>query len=93
LVLDDAILKRWHNSEILLLGGSAGSFKIMFRIIKELKPSLNKAVVIIIHRSKNYLSEIETLFGEHSRLTLREISDKDKIKKNTIYIAPANYHT
>ena len=93
MVLDDAILKRWHNSEILLLGGSAGSFKIMFRIIKELKPSLNKAVVIIIHRSKNYLSEIETLFGEHSRLTLREISDKDKIKKNTIYIAPANYHT
>jgi two-component system, chemotaxis family, protein-glutamate methylesterase/glutaminase len=91
--LDENIVERWHNSEILLLGGSAGSFKIMFQIIKALKPSLNKAVVIIIHRSKNYLSEIETLFAENSRLTLREISDKDKIQKNTIYIAPANYHT
>jgi two-component system chemotaxis response regulator CheB len=93
LAIDEDILKRWRHSEILLLGGSAGSFKIMFHIIKELKPSLNKAVIIIIHRSKNYLSEIETLFAENSRLILREISDKDKIEKNTIYIAPANYHT
>jgi two-component system, chemotaxis family, protein-glutamate methylesterase/glutaminase len=91
--LNDDIVKRWHNSEILLLGGSAGSFKIMFQITKELNPWVNKAVVIIIHRSKNFLSEIETLFADNSRLILREIADKDPIKKNTIYIAPANYHT
>jgi two-component system chemotaxis response regulator CheB len=76
-----------------LLGGSAGSFKIMFQIIKDLNPWVNKAVVIIIHRSKNFLSEIETLFADNSRLVLREIADKDPIKKNVIYIAPANYHT
>jgi len=56
-------------------------------------PDLNKAVIIIIHRKKNFLSEIEKLFAEHSRLQLKEVSDKDKIKKNTIFIAPANYHT
>jgi two-component system chemotaxis response regulator CheB len=33
------------------------------------------------------------MFAESSSLPLKEISDKDKINKNTIYIAPANYHT
>ncbi len=46
-----------------------------------------------MHRKKNYVSEIEKLFAENSRISLREVSDKDKISKNTIYIAPANYHT
>jgi two-component system chemotaxis response regulator CheB len=76
-----------------LLGGSAGSFKQIFRVVRNLTPVLNKAVIIIIHRKKNFLSEIEKLFGENSRLPLKEISDKDKINKNSVYIAPANYHT
>jgi len=91
--INEHLLERWHSSEILLLGGSAGSFKILFQIVKNMTPDLNKAVIIIIHRKKNFLSEIEKLFAEHSRLQLKEVSDKDKIKKNTIFIAPANYHT
>jgi len=92
LALNKDILRRWQNSEILLIGGSAGSFKLIFRIVKDLSDRLNKAVVIIIHRKKNFSSEIEKLFAENSRMSLREIADKDKIKNNTIYIAPANYH-
>lgn len=78
---------------MLLLAGSAGSFKLLFRAVKYLPPNLNKTVIIIIHRKKNFFSEIEKLFAENSRMYLREISDKDKIDSNTIYIAPANYHT
>jgi two-component system chemotaxis response regulator CheB len=91
--ISEDLLKRWHSSEILLLGGSAGSFKIMFRMVKIMPSNLNKAVIIIIHRKRNFLSEIEKLFAENSKLQLKEISDKDKIKKNAIFIAPANYHT
>jgi two-component system chemotaxis response regulator CheB len=47
----------------------------------------------VIHRKKNFTSEIEKLFADNSRIPLKEISDKDKILNNTIYIAPANYHT
>ncbi len=86
-------ISRWHNSDILLLGGSAGSFKILFRLIKVLPADLNKVVVIVIHRKKNFFSEIEKLFAENSRMYLREVSDKDAITRGTIYIAPANYHT
>lgn len=78
---------------MLLLGGSAGSFKILFRIVKTLPPDFGKTVIIVIHRKKNFFSEIEKLFGDHSRMHLREVCDKDPIQNNTIYIAPANYHT
>jgi two-component system chemotaxis response regulator CheB len=93
LALNDDIKQRWASSRILLLGGSAGAFKLLFRLVKLLPPNLNKTVIIVIHRKKNFLSEIEKLFAENSRMALREISDKDTILTNTIYIAPANYHT
>lgn len=93
MALDDQIRQRWAKSRILLLGGSAGSFKLLFRLVKLLPVNLNKTVIIIIHRKKNFFSEIEKLFAENSRMLLREISDKEPIMSDTIYIAPANYHT
>jgi two-component system chemotaxis response regulator CheB len=93
LALDEKIRQQWANSRVLLLGGSAGSFKLLFRLVKLLPQNLNKTVIIIIHRKKNFFSEIEKLFAENSRMLLREISDKEPILNNTIYIAPANYHS
>ncbi len=91
--LDQNIISRWQKSEVLLLGGSAGSFKLIYNIVKNFDADLNKAVIIVIHRKKNFYSDIERLFGENSRMLFKEITDKDKVKNNTIYIAPANYHT
>ncbi|MCC8423340.1 chemotaxis protein CheB [Mucilaginibacter sp. UR6-11] len=93
MALDPKIIERWHNSDLLLLGGSAGSFKPIYNAVKIFPANLNKAVMIIIHRKKNFFSEIEKLFADSSRMLLREVSDKDVINNNTIYIAPANYHT
>jgi two-component system chemotaxis response regulator CheB len=87
------IVKHWQRSKVLLVGGSAGSFKLIFRLVKSFPHDLNKTVIIVIHRKKNFFSEIEKLFAENSRMLLREISDKEEINPNAIYIAPANYHT
>jgi len=92
LALDKNIAARWHSSDILLLGGSAGSFKLLFKIIQFLDGGLDKAVIMIMHRKRNFASEIEKLFAQHSRMPVKEINDKDKVEKKTIYIAPANYH-
>jgi len=75
------------------LGGSAGAFKLLFRVIQDFSPELNKTVIIVIHRKRNFFSGLVKLFADNSKMTLSEISDKDPIKKNYIYIAPANYHT
>ena len=92
-MISEDIIERWHNSELLLLGGSAGSFKIIFAAVKLLTPKINKAVIIIIHRKRNFASEIEKLFSENTKLKINELCDKDNIYKNTIYVVPANYHT
>lgn len=93
MALDPHIIARWQQSELVVLGGSAGSFKAIYNAARVFPETLNKAVLVIIHRKKNFFSEIENLFAANSRMSLREVSDKDVIKKNTIYIAPANYHT
>jgi two-component system chemotaxis response regulator CheB len=93
LALDPKIVAHWRNSDILLLGGSAGSFKAIYSAVKVFPTNLDKAVLVVIHRKKNFFSEIEKLFSESSRMLLREVSDKDVINNNTVYIAPANYHT
>ncbi|MDP9080108.1 MAG: chemotaxis protein CheB [Bacteroidota bacterium] len=64
----------------------------MFSIVKLLPATLNKAVIIVMHRKRNFVSEVEKLFAQNSRMSLHEIDDKDKINRGTIYIAPANYH-
>ena len=92
MALDPHIIDRWHSSEILLLGGSAGSFKLIFRIIQVLDRDLKKVVIIVMHRKRNFASEVEKLFAHNSMMGVKEIDDKDKINKGTIYIAPANYH-
>jgi two-component system chemotaxis response regulator CheB len=90
---DKNLLERWRTTELLLLGGSAGSFKLLFQMVKLFPADLGKTVIIVIHRKRNFFSEIEKLFAENSSMSLREIEDKDVLEKNTIYIAPANYHT
>lgn len=93
MTLNDQILNRWRKSDLLLLGGSAGSFKVIYNAVKLFPPDLNKTVVIVIHRKKNFFSEIENLFKESSQIAIRDINDKEVLANNTIYIAPANYHT
>ncbi|MCD8740045.1 chemotaxis protein CheB [Mucilaginibacter roseus] len=93
MAFDNNILQRWQQAEVLLIGGSAGSFKLFFSIVKHVDVDINKIIILVMHRKKNFFSEIEKLFSEHSRIYIKEIADKDVLQRNTIFIAPANYHT
>jgi len=87
------IIKRLRDAEILLLGGSAGSFMPIFNIIRSLPQTHVQPTVVVIHRGKNNFSDIENLFGDNCRILVGEITDKDNIAGGKVYIAPANYHT
>ena len=65
-------------------GRVCGSFKLLFQVVKFLPATLDKAVIIVMHRKKNFASEIEKLFAENSRILLKEINDKDKIVPGTV---------
>ncbi len=93
MALNPDIIQRWQNCKLLLLGGSAGSFKPIFNAVQTFSSNFNKVVLIVIHRKKNYLSDVENLFAHNSRILIREVNDKDCINNSTVYIAPPNYHT
>jgi two-component system chemotaxis response regulator CheB len=82
-----------QKAQVVLLGGSAGSFTPIFNIIKALPRKYTGIIVVVIHRGKNNFSDLEKLFGDNCRILVKEISDKDKITAGHVYIAPANYHT
>lgn len=89
----DTILHRLHQAEVILIGGSAGSFTPIFNIIRSLPKDFDQTIVVVIHRGKNSFSDIENLFNDNCRISVSEITDKDKISAGKVYIAPANYHT
>lgn len=79
-------------SEIILVGGSAGSYALIAELLESLPEYFEAAICIILHRNKQFDTQIERSL---SRRLLRNISpaiDKMDICKNYVYFAPAGYH-
>ena len=80
------------NYSAIIIGGSAGSFKITSRIISSLPASFPLPVIICMHRLRNVKSGIVHALSNNTRIHICEPCDKDRIRPGTVYIAPANYH-
>lgn len=79
--------------KLIIIGGSAGSFRPVCEIIENLRPDLGFPVVLVLHRLKNINEGFQEILNTHDRYKrVIEPCDKEKIVKNAIYLAPANYH-
>ncbi len=81
-----------NKPEFIILGGSAGSFQVIFGIIKELPANFDVPILILIHRGKDRDTHIEEVIAHQSRVKVQEVKDKENIIKGTVYLAPADYH-
>ncbi|MCH5719686.1 chemotaxis protein CheB [Niabella hibiscisoli] len=79
-------------TEILLIGGSAGSISVLLEIIPQLDKELSFPVIIILHRKAHPESNLSELLQFHSSLPLFEVEDKMILNNGCIYLAPADYH-
>lgn len=77
---------------IVVIGGSAGSLSRVLRLIPHFTKEFNLTVVLIFHRKETDDSTLADLLNSRSNYRVKEIEDKDVIKKHHIYIAPASYH-
>ncbi|MEN9599620.1 MAG: hypothetical protein RL596_1939 [Bacteroidota bacterium] len=81
------------GNEIIVIGGSAGSFPIIMEILPVLPPQLAIPIVIVLHRLRNVSSEMGQLFSKVAKQqVIREPEDKEPIIAGNIYLAPQNYH-
>lgn len=76
----------------VMIGGSAGSFQVVTRIIASLRKDYTLPVFLCLHRLKHVRSGFVEALSLKSALPIREPDDKDSIKPGVIYLAPANYH-
>lgn len=82
-----------NGVDIVVIGGSAGSIAVIGELIEALPAPFDFKVVIVVHRSKNVISEMEQILAvKRKEIIVKEPDDKEPIQKNCVYLAPQNYH-
>ena len=76
----------------VIIGGSAGSFQVITKILQSLPANFPLPVLLCLHRLKHVRSGFVEALNLKSSIQVIEPNDKDQIKKGYAYLAPANYH-
>jgi len=76
----------------VMIGGSAGSFQVVTKILSSLPKNYPLPVFLCLHRLKHVRSGFVEALSIKAQLPVVEPNDKDHIKAGRIYLAPANYH-
>lgn len=76
----------------VIIGGSAGSFQVVTKIIAALPENYPMPVLLCLHRLKHVRSGFVEALSIKAKMPIVEPNDKEQIKSGKIYLAPANYH-
>ncbi len=76
----------------VIIGGSAGSFQVITKILHSLPPNFPLPVLLSLHRLKHVRSGFVEALSIKSGIPVIEPYDKEPIKPGRAYLAPANYH-
>src|SRR5690606_25219891 len=79
-------------SEIIIIGGSAGSYTLITALLEQLPTYFDAAICIVLHRNRHYDTKIEKSLSQKLNKNIVPIIDKMDICKNHVYFAPAGYH-
>jgi two-component system chemotaxis response regulator CheB len=76
----------------VIIGGSAGSFRILSRIIPLAEKGFRFPMIICVHRlRKDSDTFLPALKGNH-RVHIKEAENQEKLVPGIIYVCPANKH-
>lgn len=77
---------------IFLIGGSAGSLKVLLEVLPELSANLNFPIIVVLHRKGYVDSQLVNLLNAKTSLNVIEPDDKEPLSPGNIYLAPPDYH-
>ncbi|MBN1116041.1 MAG: chemotaxis protein CheB [Bacteroidales bacterium] len=80
------------NFKAVIIGGSAGSFQVVTRILSSLPNNFPVPVLLCLHRLKHVRSGFVEALSLKSSIPIEEPNDKEQLKPGKAYLAPANYH-
>ena len=76
----------------VVIGGSAGSFQGIMKILSEIPANFPLPIIAALHRLKHVRHGFVEALSIKSALKIVEPEDKESIRKGVFYLAPANYH-
>ncbi len=76
----------------VIIGGSAGSFQVVTKILSSLSDRFPLPVLLCLHRLKHVRSGFVEALSLKSNIPIEEPNDKETLKPGRAYLAPANYH-
>lgn len=77
---------------LIVIGGSWGGLQASLSILSGLPENFRIPIVLVLHRLKNFDSNLPGVYRNKIRLEVLEIEEKEEIRGGCVYIAPANYH-
>ncbi|SDQ09949.1 CheB methylesterase [Chryseobacterium soldanellicola] len=80
------------NTELIVIGGSAGSLQVILQMIKKLNLEIPFPLLLVLHRKAHSTNILPVLLQQFSCMEVIEIEDKTEIQNNKLYIVPADYH-
>ncbi|MGF1635462.1 MAG: chemotaxis protein CheB [Cyclobacteriaceae bacterium] len=81
-----------NSYKAIVIGGSAGSFQGITRILSAIPPDFPLPVIMCLHRLKHVREGFMEALSIKSVKPVIEPYDKEGVKKGNFYLAPANYH-
>src|SRR5687767_4834400 len=81
-----------NSYKTVVIGGSAGSFQGMVKILSRLPKGFPLPIIMCLHRLKHVRNGFVEALSIKSIAQVTEPNDKENIKKGGVYLAPANYH-
>ena len=82
-----------HNKfKAIAIGGSAGSFQGITRILSQVPKDFPLPIIMCLHRLKHVRNGFIEALSIKSIKEVIEPYDKESIKRGKVYLAPSNYH-
>ncbi|WP_040496943.1 chemotaxis protein CheB [Fulvivirga imtechensis] len=81
-----------NRYKAVVIGGSAGSFQGIVKILSNLPQDFPLPIIMCLHRLKHVRNGFVEALSIKSIMEVTEPYDKENIKKGKVYLAPANYH-
>jgi two-component system chemotaxis response regulator CheB len=81
-----------NSYKAVVIGGSAGSFQGIVKILSQLPKGFPLPIIMALHRLKHVRHGFVEALSLKSVAQVTEPHDKEQIKKGCVYLAPANYH-
>jgi two-component system chemotaxis response regulator CheB len=81
-----------NRYKAIVIGGSAGSFQGIVKILSNLPDNFPLPIIMCLHRLKHVRNGFVEALSIKSTAEIVEPYDKQPIKKGKVYLAPSNYH-